>query len=280
VVAISEASDASERIKRFAESSAPWIVAVKMVSEGVDIPRLRVGVYATNIQSELFFRQAVGRLVRTVEGLDEQSAYVYIPADTVLVRYALQIKEERDHRLLQESERPDTVSRKDSLTGESNGGGEDWILGGVKCPIFTPLESDVKAHDTIFDGASFSSEDLAHAEAVRREMGLNIPQAHVAALLRRGAAEAGRKSITSSRHTYTIISKWSPPTKAERKMELRKSVQRLANRLARILNVEPRDIHREWISISGASHGDATEENLRRKKAWLIERLNESARRW
>ena len=43
---------------------ASWLVSVLMVSEGVDIPRLRVGVYATSARTELFFRQVVGRFIR------------------------------------------------------------------------------------------------------------------------------------------------------------------------------------------------------------------------
>ena len=97
MLAISEDQDASEKIRRFAVHGARWIVAVRMISEGVGIPRLRVGVYATNVQSELFFRQAVGRFVRVISGLDEQSASVYIPADETLVGFARRIKEERDH---------------------------------------------------------------------------------------------------------------------------------------------------------------------------------------
>ena len=70
------------KISAFAEGNAPWIVAVRMVSEGVDIPRLRVGVYATNTVTELFFRQAVGRLVRWRGALGSQTAYMFIPDDT------------------------------------------------------------------------------------------------------------------------------------------------------------------------------------------------------
>ncbi len=36
-----------------------------MISEGVDIRRLRILVYATNIVTELAFRQITGRIVRT-----------------------------------------------------------------------------------------------------------------------------------------------------------------------------------------------------------------------
>jgi superfamily II DNA or RNA helicase len=265
-VAISDEPDASDRIKRFAENSARWIVAVRMISEGVDIPRLRVGVYATNVQSELFFRQAVGRFVRVIDGLDEQSAFLYLPAGTALVRYALQIKEEREHQLTQEVEKLETSISSDSSGNESAAGS-----------IFVPLGSDLKPHDTIFDGAIFNNADLAHAEIISREMGLNLPYAQVAALLRRGAAEAGKFIIHPSQTKSKIISPSSGPTKSERKLLLRKSVQRLTNRLAHMLGVEPREVHREWITLSGTAHGNATEEDFQRKKEWLIKRMKETS---
>jgi superfamily II DNA or RNA helicase len=62
-VVTSDDPTASERIASFATDTSEWLVSVRMVSEGVDIPRLRVGVYATTT-TELFFRQAVGRFVR------------------------------------------------------------------------------------------------------------------------------------------------------------------------------------------------------------------------
>ncbi len=67
-VVLSDEADASARIAAFAAGRDPWLVAVRMVSEGVDIPRLRVGVYATTTTTELFFRQAVGRFVRWTPG--------------------------------------------------------------------------------------------------------------------------------------------------------------------------------------------------------------------
>src|SRR5690606_6301897 len=63
-IALSDDPKASDVIKDFGTSSNDWLVAVKMVSEGVDIPNLRIGVYATNIISELYFRQFIGRFVR------------------------------------------------------------------------------------------------------------------------------------------------------------------------------------------------------------------------
>lgn len=101
-VAVSEDSDASNKIDRFANGVDPWIVAVRMVSEGVDIPRLRVGVHATTTTTELFFRQAVGRIVRYTGG--RARAYMYVPDDPRLRHYANTIAESRRHRLKHHAE--------------------------------------------------------------------------------------------------------------------------------------------------------------------------------
>ncbi len=99
VVVLSDDKESSKKIKEFRETATKWIVCVKMISEGVDIPRLRVGVYATNIRSELFFRQAVGRFVRILNFLQAQDAYLFVPKDSGLVEYAAKIEEEREHAL-------------------------------------------------------------------------------------------------------------------------------------------------------------------------------------
>ena len=96
---VSDDPTASARIEHFAEGDQPWIVAVRMVSEGVDIPRLRVGVFATNTVTELFFRQATGRLVRWTQGLRSQKAFFFIPDDPRLRRYSAGIAEQRRHSL-------------------------------------------------------------------------------------------------------------------------------------------------------------------------------------
>jgi len=98
-VAVSDDPRSSSRIARFSASSDSWIVAVRMVSEGVDIPRLRVGVYATTTTTELFFRQAVGRFVRWTRGVPRQKAYLFIPDDLRLRTWATQIADARRHSL-------------------------------------------------------------------------------------------------------------------------------------------------------------------------------------
>jgi superfamily II DNA or RNA helicase len=110
-VATSDDPEASDHIAEFACGSRHWLVAVRMVSEGVDIPRLRVGVYATTTTTELFFRQAVGRFVRWQSGPPRQQAYVFLPDDPRLRRWATQITEQRRHSLARRSiEREDAVA--------------------------------------------------------------------------------------------------------------------------------------------------------------------------
>jgi superfamily II DNA or RNA helicase len=106
-IATSDDPGASEKIGRFASGVVPWIVAVRMVSEGVDIPRLRVGVYATNTVTELFFRQAVGRLVRWNARLRRQAAYMFIPDDVRLRVFSAAIAEQRRHSLRKEQKDDD-----------------------------------------------------------------------------------------------------------------------------------------------------------------------------
>ena len=85
----SDAADASARIARFSAGSAPWLVSVLMVSEGVDVPRLRVGVYATTARTELFFRQVIGRFIRRTPAPKDQMSHVFLPSDPRLKALAI-----------------------------------------------------------------------------------------------------------------------------------------------------------------------------------------------
>ncbi|HSD80192.1 MAG TPA: DEAD/DEAH box helicase family protein [Solirubrobacteraceae bacterium] len=97
---------AAEKLRRFTASRERWIVAVNMVSEGVDIPRLRVGVYATAAKTPLIFRQIVGRFVRTIPGRPLDMSWLYLPADPVLRRHAADVETELRHVLRPPSDDP------------------------------------------------------------------------------------------------------------------------------------------------------------------------------
>lgn len=97
VVVLSDDPKASEKIAAFADSTDEWIVAVRMISEGVDVPRLRVAVFATTTTTALFFRQAVGRIARWTPGLTTQPAYFFVPDDHRLRNHAATIALQRRH---------------------------------------------------------------------------------------------------------------------------------------------------------------------------------------
>ncbi len=96
-VVLSDEKEASDRIDAFAKGSSRWMVAVRMVSEGVDVPRLSVGVYATSASTPLFFAQAIGRFVRTRRR--GETASIFIPSVRPLMALAAALELERDHAL-------------------------------------------------------------------------------------------------------------------------------------------------------------------------------------
>ncbi len=162
-VATSDDAGASDRIAAFAASDAPWLVAVRMVSEGVDIPRLRVGVYATTTTTELFFRQAVGRLVRWTVGVPSQRSYLFIPDDARLRARAFQIAEVRRHSLRREERSrpgPDPAEL-DAATGEP---AEQMSL----FAVISAVATDTATHDAdeIGSGESLPPSDAGEDDGL------------------------------------------------------------------------------------------------------------------
>jgi superfamily II DNA or RNA helicase len=114
-IVTSDEVDSSARIAAFSAGSRRWLVSVLMVSEGVDIPRLRVGVYATAARTELFFRQVIGRFVRRTPAPKAQMSYLLLPADPRLKALAAKIEEERNHALEQKPEGEEPPERERSV---------------------------------------------------------------------------------------------------------------------------------------------------------------------
>ena len=117
VVVLSDDPAASKKIARFAASTDRWMVAVRMVSEGVDIPRLAVGVYATSVGTALFFAQAVGRFVRARQR--GETASVFLPSIPSLLGYAAELEAERDHVLSRPDDAPTTSARSPRRCGSA-----------------------------------------------------------------------------------------------------------------------------------------------------------------
>lgn len=157
VLAITEEPEADTRIGTFRDSREPWIVSIRKVSEGVDIPRLRVGVYATPWLTEMFFRQVVGRLVRTNAAEEDPTSYLFIPDDERLRAMALAIRDQRDHVLEEQVE--EQLDLFSFLPGES--------IGGAPGSTFRPISAIAMDKGVIVDTETMLPDELERAEKIK-----------------------------------------------------------------------------------------------------------------
>jgi superfamily II DNA or RNA helicase len=153
VVVLSDDKTASKKISAFAESDDRWMVAVRMVSEGVDIPRLAVGVYATSVSTALFFAQAVGRFVRARKR--GETASVFLPSVPVLLSYAAELEAERDHIL----RAPGEASEEEDLLAEAQR--ERNTPDTFDEPSFTALNASAHFDRVLYDGGEFGTATAA-----------------------------------------------------------------------------------------------------------------------
>lgn len=165
VVVLSDDPQASGRIAEFAESDQRWMVAVRMVSEGVDVPRLAVGVYATSASTPLFFAQAVGRFVRARR--PGETASIFLPSVPVLLELASQLETERDHVLGKPHREKDGWD--DELLAEANRQRDEP---GEDEKPFTSLGADAELDQVIYDGSSFGTAAFSTSEDEQEYLGL------------------------------------------------------------------------------------------------------------
>jgi superfamily II DNA or RNA helicase len=184
VVVLSDDKSASRKIAQFTESGERWMVAVRMVSEGVDIPRLAVGVYATSTGTALFFAQAVGRFVRVRRR--GETASVFLPSIPSLLGYAAELEAERDHVLRRPGDDdPDGQAELDEAQRRRDTADE---LG--EAP-FKPLQASAHFDRVLYDGGEFGTS--AEEEDYLGLPGLLEPE-QVGLLLRKRQADQLRKS--------------------------------------------------------------------------------------
>ncbi|GAB3739219.1 hypothetical protein GCM10028864_01930 [Microlunatus parietis] len=181
---LSDDPQASKKITKFAESDDRWMVAVRMVSEGVDVPRLAVGVYATSTATPLFFAQAVGRFVRArARG---ETASVFLPSVPNLLGFAAELERERDHVLKAPSTPDEAQLLADAERTETEPDGDDEERGG-----FAALESNADFDRVVFDGADFGLAAQVGSDEEQDYLGLPglLEPDQVRELLRRRQAE-------------------------------------------------------------------------------------------
>ena len=181
VVVLSDDPTASRKIAAFTDSGDRWMVAVRMVSEGVDIPRLAVGVYATSVGTALFFAQAVGRFVRARQR--GETASVFLPSIPALLGYAAELEAARDHVL---AASPDDAEERELAEAQRQ---RDTPDTGGELP-FEALQASAHFDRVLYDGSEFGT--TAAEEDFLGLPGLLDPE-QVALLLRKRQAERLRR---------------------------------------------------------------------------------------
>ncbi|PZR55154.1 ATP-dependent helicase [Xylanimonas oleitrophica] len=244
-VVLSDDDGASARIDEFSQSDKRWMVAVRMVSEGVDVPRLAVGVYATSTSTPLFFAQAVGRFVRARRR--GETASVFLPSVAPLLELAGGMEMERDHAL----DRPRTAEEEGAeydpeaeLLAAAN---REEKASGELLGSFEAMESQASFDGVLFDGGQFGTgADVGSAEELDflGLPGLLEPD-QVATLLRQRQAEQMRGRGQAQRQM----------TEAEAELEHRRAAA-LRKELSKLVSA--------WARKSGRPHGSVHTELRRR----------------
>jgi superfamily II DNA or RNA helicase len=147
------------------------MVAVRMVSEGVDVPRLAVGVYATSASTPLFFAQAIGRFVRArARG---ETASVFLPSVPHLLGFAAEMEVERDHVLGRRiTDENDLFAAEQDLLDRANAdvGASDELEG-----TWQALGSQARFDRVVYDGGEFGHAGEVHVGSEEEMDFLGIP---------------------------------------------------------------------------------------------------------
>ena len=269
-VVLSDDAGASARIEEFSSGSARWMVAVRMVSEGVDVPRLCVGVYATSTSTPLFFAQAVGRFVRARRR--GETASVFLPSVPVILEHAARLEEERDHAL-------DRVTRADDAA--SMWAEEEALVSAANRTVRTPdldqqafeaLESDAEFDHVLFDARQFGLNAKVGSEDEQEYLGLPglLEPDQVALLLheRQNAQHTRRPRPSSGEEPVS-----AHRALAAQRKELNKLVSAYARKTGATHGVVHTDLRR---ACGGPALDEATSEQvaarIERIRAWFVGR--------
>ncbi|WP_136609731.1 DEAD/DEAH box helicase [Sinomonas albida] len=233
-IILSDDAKASSRIEEFAEGDARWMVAVRMVSEGVDVPRLAVGVYATSTSTPLFFAQAVGRFVRARKR--GETASVFLPSVPQLMVLANTMEAERDHALDRpQSDEDGLMDLEESLIDEANR--EEKASDTLAKGKYEALESQAAFDRVLFDGGEFGTGGEIGSDEELDFLGIPglLDTEQVAALLRqRQQEQVSRRKSTG-------------PTSSPSGIPDHRRLMDLRNELAKNVSA--------WSARSGTPHG-------------------------
>ncbi len=248
-VVLSDDKGSSDRISAFSRGTSRWLVAVRMVSEGVDVPRLAVGVYATSASTPLFFAQVIGRFVRSRR--PGETASVFLPSVPSLLQLASEMEAQRNHVLgkphresdgLDDDLLADAAKQQDEPSDMDNG--------------YEMLGADAELDQVIFDGSSFGTATPAGSEEEADYLGIPglLDADQMRDLLRRRQEEQlDRRSRASGDILLSTASGEAPPpvTRHGQLRELRRELNALVSIAHHRTGKTHGQIHNELRRICG-----------------------------
>jgi superfamily II DNA or RNA helicase len=238
-VVLSDESTSSARIADFSAGMTPWMVAVRMVSEGVDIPRLSVGVYATTTATPLYFAQAVGRFVRARR--KGETASIFVPSVPRLLALASDLEAQRDHVIGRPvKDEADLFAAEAELLAKANEdqGASDQL------GEYRALGSDASFDRLVYDGGEFGYDALSDDDGELDFLGIPglLDHDQVAELLRTSRARRAKVKAKDASAPEADVA-------FEKRSELRRELHSLVG---------------AWHHRTGAPHG-VTHSRLRQQ---------------
>jgi superfamily II DNA/RNA helicase len=271
---LSDDDTASDRIEAFTAGTQRWMVAVRMVSEGVDIPRLAVGVYATSASTPLFFAQAIGRFVRARRR--GETASIFLPSVPNLLTLASELEVERDHALDRPARATDgDWSPEDALLEQANRAesGSDALTGSV----FEALDSQATFDRVLFDNQEFGTEAAVGSDEELDFLGIPglLEPDQVTTLLRQRQASqvaartaAGKAPVARAEETKSAA--------AHREIAaLRKELHALVGAWARRVSQPHASVHAEIRRVCGGpevskASADQLKQRVDTLRRWFV----------
>lgn len=277
---LSDDPKASKKIHQFAAGGAGIAVCVRMVSEGVDVPRAACLAWLTSYRTPLFFAQAVGRVVRS-RGRHE-SATVFLPAVKPLLALAAEMETDRNHVLAAPASSDDSLELVDDFDEEQPEQAADSLLG-----EWEALEAEAQFAHVLHGGRAMTgTEPVTVTDAEEDFLGLPglLSPEQTAALLAQRDVELRKRASLSRRvreagQDTTEPSAGAGPTEGlsasgsswRAAADLRREVNRLVAVLAARTGAPHGSIHAQVRSaVPGPASASASVELLEARRDHLM----------
>lgn len=263
-VILSDDRTASKKINAFSDSLNPddrWLVAVRMVSEGVDVPRLCVGIWATSYRTPLFFAQAVGRFVRSKK--KGETATVFLPAVKPLLALAANLEAQRLHVIAPEEQSEDSDDQEliDPIFDEEESETERNLS------EYEALSADAEFAHVLYNGVAYDGSKLATEDLEYIGLPGLLSGEQIAQLLQQRDQDIRKRLGAPMKIETEEEPEKENPFEAK---EVRKEINRAVSRIALSKGIPHAQIHsRTRKAVPGPATAVAELSILKKRMEWL-----------